>query len=93
MLSNAGANQANPDIRALINSETSGLSNGVDKGIAEKILFLRKNDTGLKGAVIDPAVEQRRIRRKRSEGDVVEEDPDRAVPTIKRRDGGASRTK
>jgi hypothetical protein len=93
LLSNAGATHANPNIRALINSETSGLSNGVDGGIAEKILFWRKNDTSLKGAVIDPAAEQRRIRRKSSEGDVVEEDPARAVPTIKRRDGGASRTK
>jgi hypothetical protein len=93
LLSNAGATQANPDIRALINSETSGLSNGVDGGIAEKILFWRKNGTVLKGAVIEPAAEQRRMRRTSAEGDVTEEAPATAAPTIQRRDGGASRTK
>jgi hypothetical protein len=93
LLSNAGATHTNPDIRALINSETSSLSNSVDGGIAEKILFWRKNNTSLKSAVIDPAAEQRRIRRTTAEGDVVEEAPAQAVPTIQRRDGGASRTK
>jgi hypothetical protein len=92
LLSNAGAKQANPDIRALINSETSGLSIGLDKGIANNILFWRKNIITQKGAVINPAVEQRRMRRKSGEGDVVEEAPASAAPTIQRRGGGASRT-
>jgi hypothetical protein len=92
LLSNAGAKQANPDIRALINSETSGLSSGLDKGITNNILFWRKNITTQKGAVINPAVEQRRMRRKSGEGDVVEEAPASAAPTIQRRGGGASRT-
>jgi hypothetical protein len=92
LLSNAGAKQANPDIRALINSETSGLSSGLDKGITNNILFWRKNITTQKGAVINPAVEQRRMRRKIGEGDVVEEAPASAAPTIQRRGGGASRT-
>ena len=91
LLSNAGAAQANPDIRALINSETAALSSGGDGGIADSILFWRQKDTGLVGAVIDPAVEQRRMRRKNAEGDVVEEAP---TPTIQRRGGGGiSRTK
>ena len=90
LLSNAGATQANPDIRALINSETSGLSSGVDGAIADNILFWRKSEAGLKGAVIDPAVEQRRMRRTSAEGNVVEEG---LAPTIQRRGGGASRTK
>ncbi len=90
LLSNAGATQANPDIRALINIETSNLSSDVDGSIAEKILFWRKNGVGLKGAVIDPAAEQRRMRRKNAEGDVVEEAP---APTIQRRGGSTSRTK
>jgi hypothetical protein len=65
------------------------LSSDVDGSIAEKILFWRKNGMGLKGAVIDPASEQRRMRRKNAEGDVVEEAP---APTIQRRDGGTSIT-
>ena len=93
LLSNAGATQANSDIRALINSETAALSSGGDGGIADSILFWRQKDTGLVGAVIDPAVEQRRMRRKNAEGDVVEEAPAPA-PTIQRRGGGViSRTK
>ena len=91
LLINTGAAQANPDIRALINSETAALSSGGDGGIADSILFWRQKDTGLVGAVIDPAVEQRRMRRKNAEGDVVEEAP---APTIQRRGGGGiSRTK
>jgi hypothetical protein len=92
LLSNAGAKQANPDIRALINSETSGLSSSLHKGITNNILFWRKNIITPKGAVINPAVEQRRMRRKSGEGDVVEEAPASAAPTIQRRGGGASRT-
>jgi len=85
LLNNTGATQAIPGIRALVNSETSSLSSGADGGIAESILFWRKNDKGLKGAVIDPASEQRRMRRTIAEGDVVEEDQ---APTIQRPDDG-----
>ena len=81
LLKNTGATQALPDIRALVNSETFSLSSGADGGIAESILFWRKNDKGLKGAVIDPASEQRRMRRTTAEGDVVEEGQ---APTIQR---------
>ena len=92
LLGNAGATQADPNIRALINSETSKLSRGVDGGITDSILFWRKNDTALKGAVIDPAAEQRRMRRKSGEGDFVEQVPAGAAPTIQRRGGSPSRT-
>jgi hypothetical protein len=83
LLKNTGATQAKQNIRALVNSETAGLSSGADGGVAEKILFWRKNDTGQKGAVINPATEQRRMRRTAAEGDVVEED---SSPTIQRPD-------
>jgi hypothetical protein len=91
LLSNAGATQANPNIRALINSETSELSRGADGAITDSILFWRKNNTALKGAVIDPATEQRRMRRKSGEGDFVEQVPATAAPTIQRRGGSTSR--
>ena len=61
LLSETGADRADPQIRFLVNSETAALSGGGDEGIAESILFWR-NDPGLKGAVIDPAVEERRLR-------------------------------
>lgn len=87
LLEKTGAKQANPNIRALVNSETAGLSSGEDGGLAENILFWRKNDTGLKGAVIDPATEQRRMRRTTAEGDVIDEG---STPTIHRPDDGKS---
>jgi len=91
LLNNAGAAQANPDIRALVNSETAALSSGGDGGIADSILFWRQNDAGLKGAVINPAVEQRRMRRTKAEGDAVDEAPaSTPTPTIQRRGGGGT---
>ena len=81
LLNKTGANKAKKNIRALVNSETAGLSSGEDGGIAETILFWRKNDTGLKGAVIDPAFEQRRMRRTIAESDAIEEGP---APKIQR---------
>lgn len=87
LLSNTGADKANPEIRSLVNSETAALSGGVDENFADSLLFWRKQE-GLKGAVIDPAVEERRIRRKNSEGEAVEESP---VPKIQRQGGGSSR--
>ncbi len=87
LLNNAGADQANPDIRSIVNSETAALSGGNDEGFTDNILFWRKT-TGLKGAVIDPAVEERRMRKKKSAGDTIEET---AAPKIERRGGGTSR--
>lgn len=87
LLNNTGATQAIPNIRELVNSETSSLSNGADGSIAESILFWRKNDKGLKGAIIDPATEQRRMRRTISEGAVIEEG---TAPTIRRPNDGSS---
>lgn len=87
LLASTGADRATPDIRTLVNSETAVLSGGNEEGLAESILFWRKNQ-GLKGAVIDPAVEERRMRQKNAEGDAIEEDP---TPKIERTGGGTSR--
>lgn len=80
LLNSAGADKANPDIRSLVNNETGAISRGDDESFADNILFW-KQSTGLKGAVIDPAVEERRMRKKSSSGDVVKEN---TAPTIKR---------
>ena len=84
LLNNTGADQADPDIRNIVNNETAYLSGGGDESFADSILFWR-NDGGLKGAVIDPAAEERRMRLKKAKGDVVDETP---APKIQRRDGG-----
>lgn len=88
LLSHTGADQANPDIRNIVNNETAALSGAGDKNFADSILFWRKSDV-LKGAVIDPAVEERRMRIQKSKGEVVEETP---TPKIERRGGGETRT-
>lgn len=85
LLNKTGANKAKKNIRALVNSETAGLSSGEDGSIAETILFWRKNDTSLKGAVIDPAFEQRRMRRTIAESDAIEEG---TAPKIQRPNSG-----
>lgn len=91
LLENAGAYLANPDIRSLVNNETAALSGNNDEGFADNILFWRQA-TGLKGAVIDPAVEERRMRKIGSAGDVIDETP-APTPIIQRSgdSGGTSR--
>ena len=86
LLRETGADRADPQIRFLVNSETAALSGGGDENIADTILFWR-NDPGLRGAVIDPAVEERRLRRKQAEGDSIDEAPG---PIIRRSGGGVS---
>jgi hypothetical protein len=87
LLENTGANQANPDIRSLVNNETAALSGTNDESFADNILFWRQT-TGLKGAIINPAVEERRMRKAQAAGNVNEEAP---APTIQRSgDGGGS---
>lgn len=88
LLASTGADRTDPEIRSLVNSETAALSGGSEEGFAEKILFWRQK-TGLKGAVLDPAVEERRMRQQKAEGDAVEENT--PPPTIQRRGGGSSR--
>lgn len=83
LLSSAGADNVDPNIRSLVNNETAALSGGNDASFTDSLMFWRQT-TGVKGAVIDPAVEQRRMRRKQAEGDVVEET---SAPTIQRRGG------
>ena len=87
LLNNTGADQADPDIRNIVNNETAYLSGGGDESFADSILFWR-NDGGLKGAVIDPAAEERRMRLKKAKGDVVDETP---APKIQRRGGDETR--
>ncbi|MBH89069.1 MAG: hypothetical protein CMF71_02400 [Magnetovibrio sp.] len=93
LLNKTGANQAKKNIRALVNSETAGLSSGEDGGVAETILFWRKNDTKLKGAVIDPAFEQRRLRRTLEEGNTIDEGPAPIIQRPKSKDGKARKKK
>ncbi len=85
LLKQAGADQAEPEIRTLVNRETFLLSGGGDENFVDSILFWRK-DQGLKGAVIDPGLEERRMRVKKSEGEAIID----STPTIQRRGGGQS---
>ncbi len=89
LLINAGAENADPNIRNIVNNETAALSGVGDENFADSILFWRKGDGGLRGAVIDPAVEERRMRQKQAQGDAIEEEA--PSPTIQRRGGGESR--
>ncbi len=85
LLKQSGADQAEPDIRTLVNRETFLLSGGGDESFVDSILFWRKDQLS-KGAVIDPALEERRMRKAKSKGDAVF-DP---TPTIQRQAGGQS---
>jgi len=82
LLKQAGADRTEPEIRTLVNRETFLLSGGGDENFVDNILFWRK-DPNLKGAVIDPSQEERRMRIEKSAGDAVV-DP---TPTIQRRGG------
>ena len=80
LLKQAGADQAEPEIRTLVNRETLLLSGGGDESFVDSILFWRK-DLNMKGLVINPGQEERRMRLEKSAGDAVV-DP---TPTIQRR--------
>ncbi|HER27233.1 MAG TPA: DUF3035 domain-containing protein [Rhodospirillales bacterium] len=85
LLKETGADQAEPEIRTLVNRETYLLSGGGDKNFVDNILFWRKDAT-LQGAVINPEVEDRQIRVKKSGGEAVSDQ----TPTIQRSGGGQS---
>ncbi len=85
LLKQAGADKNEPEIRSLVNRETFMLSGGGDENFVDSILFWRK-ERALKGAVIDPGEEERRMRAKKSSGDAVVDQ----TPTIQRRGGGQS---
>jgi len=82
LIRESGADKADPNIRALVNSETVALSGS--ESVADTILFWREGDKTLKGAVLDPNAEAKRLRSKGIEGDTVVED----APRIQRRGGG-----
>lgn len=84
----SGGDRAEPNIRDLVNRETASLSGVGDEEIVDKILFWRDSG-GIKGAVLDPDAEERRLRRKKVEGESTIE----TGPAIKRRgdDAGGSR--
>ena len=85
LLKQAGADQAEPEIRTLVNRETFLLSGGGDENFVDSILFWR-NDQNLKGVAINPGQEERRMRLEESVNDAVV-DP---TPTIQRRGGGGA---
>ncbi|MBT3238893.1 MAG: DUF3035 domain-containing protein [Rhodospirillaceae bacterium] len=85
----SGGDQAEPNIRELVNRETASLSGIGEKDVVDKILFWR--DSGaLKGAVLDPDAEERRLKRIEVEGESTIE----TGPVIKRRgeDSGGERS-
>ena len=85
LIKNAGGDKAEPNIRALVNSETASLSVGDE--LTNSILFWRDSKT-LKGAVIDPATEERRMRNKQATSGAIEE----GEPVIRRRERGGGST-
>lgn len=88
LLKQAGVDQTDPEIRTLVNRETFLLSGGGDESFVDSILFWKK-DANLKGLVINPSLEAKRLQVKKAEGDAVVE----PEPTIVRRGGGESERK
>lgn len=84
----SGGDRAEPNIRDLVNRETASLSGVGEDKVVDKILFWRSSG-GIKGAVLDPDAEERRLRRKDVEGESTIE----TTPAIKRRgeDAGGAR--
>lgn len=79
LLRQTGALDANPDIRVLINRETSILAEE-DKSFTDRILFW--GTPSEYGSIVDPAQEARRIREKQALGRPLTEDE---TPTIERK--------
>ncbi len=83
LLRATGAQQADPDIRTLVNQESSIL---VEENVtlADRILFWKKPDGTEKGTVVDPAKEAKRIRENQALGRPLTEGD---TPTIERERG------
>ena len=80
LLKKTGATRADPNIRSVINQETSNLA-VEDKTITERIMFW---DTPAEyGAIVDPARESKRIRENLALGRPITEGE---TPTIKRKE-------
>ena len=82
LLAKAGAANADPNIRAVVNQET-GLLAEQDRTLIDDLIFWRKPEP--RGTVVDPAKEQQRIREAQAVGQPVTEG---ATPTIERRKRG-----
>ncbi|MFW6413287.1 MAG: DUF3035 domain-containing protein [Oceanicaulis sp.] len=67
----AGAADANPDVRALIDGETAAVVRK-DTGLADRVMFWRDSDVRVdaRGEPIDPAAEEARIERVAGSGEV-----------------------
>jgi len=83
LLKATGAHQADPDIRTLINRESSIM---VEENVtlADRILFWKKPGETEKGTVVDPAKEAKRIRENQALGRSLTEGD---TPTIERERG------
>lgn len=62
LLNKVGANQADPNIRNVLNKE-NGYLNGSDKTLAEKVLFWQGEDQD--GTLVDPKEEAKRLQENR----------------------------
>ncbi len=83
LLKATGAHQADPDIRTLINRESSIM---VEENVtlADRILFWKKSGETEQGTVVDPAKEAKRIRENQALGRPLTEGD---TPTIERERG------
>ncbi len=83
LLRAAGAHQADPDIRTLVNRESSIMVEE-DVTLADRILFWKKPGETEKSTVVDPAKEAKRIRENQALGRPLTEGD---TPTIERERG------
>ncbi|WP_413204887.1 DUF3035 domain-containing protein [Rhodospirillum sp. A1_3_36] len=84
LLGSADANRAIPNIREVVNRETSSLA-AEDKSFTEKLVFWRDTNEDQFGTVVDPDSESQRLRQNQSLGRPVTEG---RTPTIERRQKG-----
>ncbi len=82
LLKKAGTNNIDPNIRRLIDRESTNLAT-VKRGFAEKLIFWKKPP--LQGVVVDPKLEARRLRENAALGRPVTTGD---TPVIKRKEGG-----
>ena len=82
LLKAAGADKIDPDIRLVVNRETSQINAGSDSFV-EALIFWRDKETP--GAIIDASAEAARLRENAALGKSVTEGE---TPTIERRDKG-----
>ncbi|MCF8481346.1 MAG: DUF3035 domain-containing protein [Rhodospirillum sp.] len=84
LLGAAETDRAIPNIRDVVNRETSSLA-AEDKTFTEKLVFWRKNEEDRFGTTVDPDAENQRLRQNQSLGRPVTEG---RTPTIERRQRG-----